>query len=155
MLASDDWKAALALPAKDERIRTEVRHTAALRPTAAARATGDRDPEGPRRLVLQDVTATKGNEFEDYFLKRELLAGIYEKGFERPSPIQEEAIPIALTGCVALLSSYCPCCESKVPSMVWSLTRVLRRTRSVATFWQELRTAPARRLHSASPCSSA
>ena len=45
------------------------------------------------------MTATKGNEFEDYFLKRELLAGIYEKGFERPSPIQEESIPIALTGC--------------------------------------------------------
>ena len=47
---------------------------------------------------FQDVTATKGNEFEDYFLKRELLMGIYEKGFERPSPIQEESIPIALTG---------------------------------------------------------
>ncbi|QHN96010.1 DEAD-box ATP-dependent RNA helicase [Arachis hypogaea] len=45
----------------------------------------------------QDVTATKRNEFEDY-LKRELLMGIYEKGFERPSPIQEESIPIALTG---------------------------------------------------------
>ena len=24
--------------------------------------------------------------------------GIYEKGFEQPSPIQEESIPIALTG---------------------------------------------------------
>lgn len=24
--------------------------------------------------------------------------GIYEKGFERPSPIQEESIPIVLTG---------------------------------------------------------
>lgn len=47
---------------------------------------------------IQDVTATKGNEFEDYFLKRELLQGIYEKGFEKPSPIQEESIPIALTG---------------------------------------------------------
>lgn len=47
---------------------------------------------------IQDVTATKGNKFEDYFLKRELLMGIYEKGFERPSPIQEESIPIALTG---------------------------------------------------------
>lgn len=44
------------------------------------------------------MTATKGNEFEDYFLKRELLMGIYEKGFEKPSPIQEESIPIALTG---------------------------------------------------------
>ena len=49
-------------------------------------------------IFIQDVTATKGNEFEDYFLKRELLMGIYEKGFERPSPIQEESIPIALTG---------------------------------------------------------
>ncbi|KAG5410516.1 hypothetical protein IGI04_006835, partial [Brassica rapa subsp. trilocularis] len=47
-----------------------------------------------------DVTATKGNEFEDYFLKRELLMGIYEKGFERPSPIQEESIPIALTAVI-------------------------------------------------------
>ncbi|XP_016193466.2 DEAD-box ATP-dependent RNA helicase 8-like [Arachis ipaensis] len=47
----------------------------------------------------QDVTATKRNKFEDYFLKRrELLMGIYEKDFERPSPIQEESIPIALTG---------------------------------------------------------
>ena len=44
-------------------------------------------------MVDQDVTATKGNEFEDYFLKRELLMGIYEKGFERPSPIQGESIP--------------------------------------------------------------
>lgn len=24
--------------------------------------------------------------------------GIYEKGFEKPSPVQEESIPIALTG---------------------------------------------------------
>ncbi|CAK9213967.1 unnamed protein product [Sphagnum tenellum] len=63
-----DWKAQLKLPAADTRFKTE------------------------------DVTATKGNEFEDYFLKRELLMGIYEKGFERPSPIQEESIPIALTG---------------------------------------------------------
>lgn len=46
----------------------------------------------------QDVTNTKGNEWEDYFLKRELMMGIFEKGFERPSPIQEESIPIALTG---------------------------------------------------------
>lgn len=63
-----EWKTKLALPPKDTRIRTE------------------------------DVTATKGNDFEDYFLKRELLMGIFEKGFEKPSPIQEESIPIALTG---------------------------------------------------------
>ncbi|ORX99239.1 DEAD-domain-containing protein [Basidiobolus meristosporus CBS 931.73] len=65
---NDNWKKTLALPPKDSRPQTE------------------------------DVTATKGNEFEDYFLKRELLMGIFEAGFERPSPIQEEAIPIALTG---------------------------------------------------------
>ena len=47
---------------------------------------------------MQDVTRTKGHEFEDFYLKRELLMGIYEKGFEKPSPIQEESIPIALTG---------------------------------------------------------
>ncbi|KAG8061115.1 hypothetical protein GUJ93_ZPchr0003g16758 [Zizania palustris] len=47
---------------------------------------------------MRDVTATKDNKFEDYFLKRELLMGIYEKGFERSSPIREESIPIALTG---------------------------------------------------------
>lgn len=49
-------------------------------------------------LFSQDVTNTKGNDFEDYYLKRELLMGIYEKGFEKPSPIQEESIPISLTG---------------------------------------------------------
>ena len=46
------------------------------------------------RFKTEDVTKTKGNDFEDYFLQRELLMGIFEKGFEKPSPIQEEAIPI-------------------------------------------------------------
>ncbi len=44
------------------------------------------------------MTRRKGNEFEDYCLKRELLMGIFEKGYEEPSPIQEESIPIALAG---------------------------------------------------------
>ncbi len=48
--------------------------------------------------LSQDVTRRKGNEFEDYCLKRELLMGIFEKGYEVPSPIQEESIPIALAG---------------------------------------------------------
>ena len=39
-----------------------------------------------------------GNDFEDFFLNRNLLMGIFEKGFEKPSPIQEEAIPMALLG---------------------------------------------------------
>jgi ATP-dependent RNA helicase DDX6/DHH1 len=44
------------------------------------------------------VTNTKGNEFEDFCLKRELLMGVFEKGWEKPSPIQEASIPMALTG---------------------------------------------------------
>ncbi|XP_066915849.1 probable ATP-dependent RNA helicase ddx6 isoform X1 [Clytia hemisphaerica] len=63
-----EWKSNLKLPPKDGRIKTA------------------------------DVTDTKGNEFEDYCLKRELLMGIFEKGYERPSPIQEQSIPIALAG---------------------------------------------------------
>jgi superfamily II DNA/RNA helicase len=47
---------------------------------------------------LQDVTDTRGNEFEEFCLKRELLMGIFEKGWEKPSPIQEASIPIALSG---------------------------------------------------------
>lgn len=53
-------------------------------------------PTKDTRYRTEDVTDTKGREFEDFFLKRELLMGIFEKGFERPSPIQEEAIPIIL-----------------------------------------------------------
>ncbi len=44
------------------------------------------------------MTRTHGYDFEDYMLKRELLMGIFEKGFEKPSPIQEEAIPTILQG---------------------------------------------------------
>lgn len=53
-------------------------------------------PEKDTRFMTTDVTATRGQEFEDYFLKRELLMGIFEKGFERPSPVQERSIPIIL-----------------------------------------------------------
>lgn len=63
-----DWKSKLNMPEKDHRARTS------------------------------DVTNTSGHDFEDYCLKRELLMGIYEKGWEKPSPIQEHSIPIALTG---------------------------------------------------------
>ena len=51
-----------------------------------------------KRIKTADVTATNGSEFEDFGLKRDLLMGIFECGFDKPSPIQEEAIPIALSG---------------------------------------------------------
>jgi len=64
--SSSDWRSGLTAPPKDVRYKTE------------------------------DVTRTKGRDFEDFFLRRDLLMGIFEKGFEKPSPIQEEAIPIIL-----------------------------------------------------------
>jgi len=59
--------------------------------------TGLQPPPKDTRPQTEDVTATKGLEFEHMHLRRELLMGIFEAGYERPSPIQEEAIPIALT----------------------------------------------------------
>ncbi|KAF8822618.1 DEAD (Asp-Glu-Ala-Asp) box polypeptide DDX6 [Cardiosporidium cionae] len=55
-------------------------------------------PKKDLRVKTDDVTRTRGSDFEDYFLKRELLMGIYEKGYEKPSPVQEESIPVALAG---------------------------------------------------------
>lgn len=55
-------------------------------------------PKKDTRPQTDDVLNTKGNNFEDFYLKRELLMGIFEAGFEKPSPIQEEAIPIAIAG---------------------------------------------------------
>lgn len=67
-MTDQDWKENLNIPAKDTRVQTE------------------------------DVLNTKGKSFEDLNLKRELLMGIFEAGFEKPSPIQEESIPMALAG---------------------------------------------------------
>ncbi len=76
-------------------------------------------PTRDLRKKTSDVTNTKGNEFEDFCFKRrsplnfkvcalpwstrhfypgELLMGIFEKGWEKPSPIQEASMPIAQTG---------------------------------------------------------
>lgn len=64
----EDFKASLNIPKKDGRPQTE------------------------------DVTSTKGLLFENMDLDRKLLMGIFEAGFEKPSPIQEEAIPAVLEG---------------------------------------------------------
>ena len=42
------------------------------------------------------MTDVKGQHFEDYNLNILLLKGIYEKGYDTPSPVQEEVIPEAL-----------------------------------------------------------
>lgn len=55
-------------------------------------------PPKDERARTKDVTCTKGTEFESYNLKRDLLKGIFEMGWEHPSPVQEAAIPFALEG---------------------------------------------------------
>ena len=50
------------------------------------------------RIKTDDVTATKGMTWSEFGLSQDLQLGIYEKGFEKPSPIQEESIPVALAG---------------------------------------------------------
>ncbi|EAR94198.1 DEAD/DEAH-box helicase (macronuclear) [Tetrahymena thermophila SB210] len=66
--SKDDWKSKVNKPAPDLRPKTT------------------------------DVTATKGTDFEDYGLKIELLRGIVEKGWDKPSPVQEETIPLTIAG---------------------------------------------------------
>lgn len=44
------------------------------------------------------MTGTNGSQFKDFKLSEELQLGIYELGFEAPSPIQEQSIPAALEG---------------------------------------------------------
>ncbi|KAF5390895.1 hypothetical protein D9757_004474 [Collybiopsis confluens] len=56
-----------------------------------------RPPPKDMRPQTSDVLGTTLNlEFEDMALSRSLLMGIFEAGFEKPSPIQEQAIPAAL-----------------------------------------------------------
>lgn len=50
------------------------------------------------RPKTTDVTATKGTDFEEYYLKENLMMGLVEKNFDRPSPVQEECIPLILAG---------------------------------------------------------
>lgn len=53
-------------------------------------------PPPDNRVKTDDVTNTRGLEWDDFCLRKELLMGIVSKGFDKPSPIQEEAIPMIL-----------------------------------------------------------
>ncbi|KAG5466629.1 hypothetical protein LSCM1_00794 [Leishmania martiniquensis] len=55
-------------------------------------------PQKSTRKKTEDVESRRNVNFEEYALRRELQMGIFEKGFEKPSPVQEEAIPVALQG---------------------------------------------------------
>ncbi|OQV14141.1 putative ATP-dependent RNA helicase DDX6 [Hypsibius exemplaris] len=67
-VADPNWKSALQEPTKDLRAKTE------------------------------DVKQLLDVQFDQMGLKRELQMGIFEMGFESPSPIQERAIPKILEG---------------------------------------------------------
>lgn len=51
-------------------------------------------PEKPH--LTEDVTNTKGYQWSDFKLSKEMMMGIVGKNFENPSPIQEEVIPLIL-----------------------------------------------------------
>lgn len=99
-------------------------------------------PEKDTRIKTEDVLNRKGVEFEDFHLKRALLKGIFEMGYETPSPIQEEAIPIALMGRHILArakngtgktASFCvPCIEKVNPKSRHVQTLILVPTRELA-----------------------
>ena len=54
--------------------------------------------ESERPHLTEDVTLTKGMQWADFSLRKELEMGIVSKGFEYPSPIQEEVLPLILQG---------------------------------------------------------
>jgi ATP-dependent RNA helicase DDX6/DHH1 len=49
-----------------------------------------------RPYLTEDVTNTKGMQWSDFGLRKEIEMGIVGKGFEHPSPIQEEVIPMII-----------------------------------------------------------
>ena len=55
--------------------------------------TGVKAPKKDTRHKTEDVMGTQGLKFSDFGLSKELQLGIYEKGYENPSPIQEQSIP--------------------------------------------------------------
>jgi len=49
--------------------------------------TGVPVPKKDTRVKTDDVVGTKGLNFSDFGLSKEVQLGIYEKGYEKPSPI--------------------------------------------------------------------
>lgn len=44
------------------------------------------------------MTNTKGLSWENIALKPKVLMGLFEYGYDKPSPVQEEVLPYALAG---------------------------------------------------------
>jgi len=100
-------------------------------------------PQKDTRFQTADVAPMRADaDFENYFLKRELLMGIFEKGFERPSPVQERSIPIILqnrnvlarakNGTGKTAAFIIPCLEKTNVSNAWIQVLILVPTRELA-----------------------
>ncbi|KAI6187463.1 RNA helicase [Aphelenchoides besseyi] len=108
----EDWKSQLKLPTRDLRFKTA------------------------------DVTDTKGLNFEQFKLSRDLLKGIFEKGWEMPSPIQEASLDVSLSGQDVLArakngtgktGAYCiPCIEKIDPTLPAIQALIIVPTRELA-----------------------
>jgi ATP-dependent RNA helicase DDX6/DHH1 len=61
-------------------------------------------PAPDLRPKTEDVTNRKGMEWDDFNLRKELMMGIVSKGFDFPSPVQEEVIPNVIS---SIRSLYC------------------------------------------------
>lgn len=136
----DDWKKNLKLPPKDMRMKTSV--SPVVYSSLWYRMCSGQIGAGRNSMTLiclQDVTATKGNEFEDYCLKRELLMGIFEMGWEKPSPIQVTGRK-HLTALAWMKIFAGQKCESD-PSAHSCRRRAFPLRCLEGTFWQEPRTA--------------
>lgn len=57
-----------------------------------------KQPRVDSRVTTDDVHGTKNLSFKDFGIESSVLFGIFEMGYEFPSPIQEEAIPKILAG---------------------------------------------------------
>jgi ATP-dependent RNA helicase DDX6/DHH1 len=99
-------------------------------------------PKRDERKKTEDVANKKGVEFQDFHLKLPLLRAIFEMGYETPSPIQEEAIPVALSkqhvlaraknGTGKTGSFAIPVCEKIDPTVSWIQAIILVPTRELA-----------------------
>ncbi|CAN7062421.1 unnamed protein product [Brassica oleracea var. botrytis] len=112
----------------------EVQKTTSPPPVASSDPNGGQDWKATLRLPPPDTAVRdflmSGEDVTDYFLKRDLLKGIYEK---KPSPIQEESIPIALTGSDILARAFCiPVLERLDPNTNVIQAMILVPTRELA-----------------------
>lgn len=74
-------------PKQDNQISSAQQDPTLLPAPKGLDVSGVKAPVRDTRIKTDDVTATKGLTFADFGLSQDLQLGIYEKGYEAPSPI--------------------------------------------------------------------